>query len=160
MSIIITVEVGSEHRVYTADGDACHLALSGLPGDGPVAYLGHDRGELFIQPSEERSAAAALTCNGVPLTASRWLGDGDEIGVGRHRLRCQTSGGSTHLALVQPDVESSREDDAVSVSVHVLCSRPQSLPCSPQAPGMSSPPARFAWRPLLRQKLSKSVEVG
>ena len=118
MSTIITVEIGSERRVYTADdlplsvgGDACHLALSGLPGDGPVAYLGHDRGELFIQPSEERSAAAALTCNGVPLTASRWLGDGDEIGVGRHRLRCQTGGGSTHLALVQPDVECSREDD-------------------------------------------------
>ena len=67
MSIVVTVEIGSERRAYTADdlplsvgGDACHLALPGLPDDGPVAYLGHDRGELFIQPSEERAAAALM----------------------------------------------------------------------------------------------------
>jgi hypothetical protein len=109
MSIVISVEIGNERRVYTADdlplsvgGESCHLALTDLSDDGPVAYLGHDRGELFIQPAEDRSSEVPVTCNGVPLTASRWLGDRDEIGVGSFRLRCEVSGGSVSLVFVQP----------------------------------------------------------
>jgi formylglycine-generating enzyme required for sulfatase activity len=108
MSIVISVEIGGERRVYTADdlplsvgGVSCHLALTDLTGEGPVAFLGHDRGELFIQPAEDRSSEAPVTCNGVPLTASRWLGDGDEINIGSYRLRCAVSGDSVRLAFVQ-----------------------------------------------------------
>jgi formylglycine-generating enzyme required for sulfatase activity len=108
MSIVFSVEIGNERRVYTADdlplslgGAACHLALPGLSDEGPVAFLGHDRGELFIQPSEDRSTAEPVTCNGVPLTASRWLGDRDEVGVGSQRLRCEVSSDTVRLALVQ-----------------------------------------------------------
>ncbi len=56
MSIVVSAEIGGERRVYTAEdmplsigGAACHLALANLSDDGPVAFLGHDRGELFIQ---------------------------------------------------------------------------------------------------------------
>ncbi len=105
MSIVVSAEIGGERRVYTAEdmplsigGAACHLALANLSDDGPVAFLGHDRGELFIQPAEDRSAEAPVTCNGVSLTASRWLGDRDEVGVGSHRLRCEVSGDNVHLA--------------------------------------------------------------
>jgi formylglycine-generating enzyme required for sulfatase activity len=108
MSIVVSAEIGGERRVYTAEdmplsigGAACHLALANLSDDGPVAFLGHDRGELFIQPAEDRSAEAPVTCNGVSLTASRWLGDRDEVGVGSHRLRCEVSGDNVHLALIQ-----------------------------------------------------------
>ncbi|MCW8984481.1 MAG: PEGA domain-containing protein, partial [Thermoanaerobaculales bacterium] len=115
MSIVISVEIGSKRRVYTAEdlplsvgGASCHLALTEPPDDGAVAYLGHDRGELFIQAAEDRSSEVPVACNGVPLTASRWLGDRDEIGIGNHRLRCEISGGAVRLALVQtppPSVE-------------------------------------------------------
>jgi formylglycine-generating enzyme required for sulfatase activity len=108
MSIGISVEIGSERRVYTADdlplsvgGASCHLALTDLTDKGPAAFLGHDRGELFIQPADDRSRETSVTCNGVPLTASRWLGDQDEIGIGSSRLRCEVSGESVRLALVQ-----------------------------------------------------------
>jgi biopolymer transport protein ExbD len=118
MSITLTTEIGNERRVYTADdlplsvgGKACHLALHGLPDNGPLAFLGHDRGELFIQPSDERSSAVTLTCNGVHLTASRWLGDRDEIGVDRHRLRCEIRGNTARLTLVRSDVEDPRVAD-------------------------------------------------
>ena len=106
MSIVLSTEIGIECRVYTSDDmplsvgcAACHLALAGLTDDGPVAFLGHDRGELFIQPGADPSAEAPLTCNGVPLTASRWLGDRDEIGVGSYRLRCQVSGETVRLEI-------------------------------------------------------------
>jgi len=108
MSLVISVEIGSGRRVFTAGdlplsvgGASCHLALTEIPDDGAVAYLGHDRGELFIQPAENRSRAVPVTCNGVPLTASRWLGDRDEIGIGGSRLRCEISGDSVRLAVVQ-----------------------------------------------------------
>jgi len=109
MSIVLSVEIGSERRAYTSDdmplsvgGAACHLVLPGFSDVSPAAFLGHDRGELFIQPAEDRSTAMSVTCNGVPLTTSRWLGDRDEIGVGGCRLRCEVSGGSVRLVLVQP----------------------------------------------------------
>ena len=108
MSIVLSAEIGNARRTYTSDdmplslgGAACHLALPGFAKDGAVAFLGHDRGELFIQPAEDQAGEAPLTCNGVLLTASRWLGDRDEIGVGSHRLRCQVSGDTVRLALVQ-----------------------------------------------------------
>jgi formylglycine-generating enzyme required for sulfatase activity len=108
MSFVLSVEIGDERRVYTSDdmplsvgGADCHLALPGLSDEGPVAFLGHDRGELFIQPHEERPTTDPVICNGIHVTASRWLGDRDEIGVGRHRLRCEVSGLSIRLALVQ-----------------------------------------------------------
>ena len=108
MNIVVSAEIGKERRVYTADdmplsigGAACHLVLADLSDEGPVAFLGHDRGELFIQPAEDRPAGAPVTCNGVPLTASRWLGDRDEVGVGSHRLRCEVSDDTVRLALVQ-----------------------------------------------------------
>jgi formylglycine-generating enzyme required for sulfatase activity len=127
MTLVLSVEIGGERRVYTADdlplsvgGAACHLALAGLSDDGPVAFLGHDRGELFIQPAEDLPTELPVTCNGVPLTASRWLGNRDEVGVGRHRLRCEVSGDTVHLALVQtapsnlkpPDVDAPRHPQA------------------------------------------------
>jgi formylglycine-generating enzyme required for sulfatase activity len=112
MSTVISIEIGGERRVYTTDdlplsvgGTACHVALAGLADDGPVAYLGHDQGELFVQPAEKQAGALSVTCNGVPLSASRWLGDHDEVGVGHHRLRCEISDDSARLVLVETEMQ-------------------------------------------------------
>ncbi len=107
MSIVVAVIIGAERHVFAAEdlplsvgGGACHIALPGLSDDGPVAYLGHDRGEVFIQPAEESATATPVTCNGVVLTVSRWLGDHDEIGIGRHRLLCDITGDTVRLTLM------------------------------------------------------------
>jgi len=112
MSIVVAVVIGAEHHVFAAEdlplsvgGAYCHIALPGLTDDGPEAYLGHDRGEVFIQPAEEGATTTLVTCNGVVLTASRWLGDRDEIGVGGHRLLCEITGDTVQLRLIQPATE-------------------------------------------------------
>ena len=63
MSIVLSTEIGLERRIYTSDdmplsvgGADCHLALPGLSAAGAIAFLGHDREELFIQPAEDTSA--------------------------------------------------------------------------------------------------------
>jgi len=107
MSIVVAVIIGGERHVFAAEdlplsvgGGVCHVALPGLADDGPAAYLGHDRDEVFIQPAEEGATATPVTCNGVVLTVSRWLGDRDEIAIGRHRLLCEINGDTVQLTLM------------------------------------------------------------
>ena len=99
MSVTVEVEIRGKRRVWAAQdlplsvgGASCHLALPELAAESVAAFLGEDADELFIQPC--RDAGVPITCNGVRLSASRWLASGDEVGIGRHRLRCETSGGS------------------------------------------------------------------
>jgi formylglycine-generating enzyme required for sulfatase activity len=107
MSPILTIVAGAERQVFAAEdlplsvgGGACHIALPDLADDGPAAYLGYDRGEVFIQPAEDGATAATVRCNGVVLTVSRWLGDSDEISIGRHRLLCEITGDTVQLTLM------------------------------------------------------------
>ncbi len=105
---MITIEIGRDRRVYSAEdlplsvgGAGCHVALPSLDNDEPVAYLGHDHEQLFIQPAEGAVPTAPLSCNGVTLTTSRWLGDRDEIEIRGHRLRFEIVGDSARLMLIQ-----------------------------------------------------------
>ena len=115
MSTTITVESGGDRRVFTAadlplsvGGSGCHVPFGGPRIDGPIAFFGHDGGELFIQPAEGPDIKQPMTCNGVRLTASRWLGDGDELAIGDHRMKCEISGTSVRLMVIDPDREPSR----------------------------------------------------
>jgi formylglycine-generating enzyme required for sulfatase activity len=156
MSIVLSVEIGRDRRVYTSDdlplsvgGKSCHLVLSGISSDRAVAYLGHERGELFIQPTDERSSPEPVTCNGVPLTASRWLDDRDEIGIGSHRLRCDFGADTLRISLVEATPRSPQFQDRevsrpsqTSDSEHLI--RPAEF-----EPRWKSPPrrSRFTIRP-------------
>ena len=156
MSIVVAVEIGNERHVFSAEdlplsvgGAACHVSLPGLSDEGPVAYLGHDRGELFIQPAENVVTAAPVTCNGVPLTASRWLGNRDEVGVGRHRLLYEITGDTARLALVQP-ATGGAADNATGVSAPPPNPPPeQAFTPADFQPRWQSPPrrSRFSVRP-------------
>jgi hypothetical protein len=42
---------------------------------GPLAWLGLEGGEVFVQPA----AGASVACNGTRLAASHWLRDGDVL---------------------------------------------------------------------------------
>jgi len=118
MSLVVAVIIGAERRVFAAEdlplsigGGACHIALPGLADDGPAAYLSHDRGEAFIQPAEEGATVTPVMCNGVVLTASRWLDDRDEVGIGRLRLRCEITDDTVQLRLM-PTATGSAGDSA------------------------------------------------
>ena len=163
MSLVVTVETGSGRRVYSADdlplsvgGTACHVTLHDLPDTGPLAYLGHDRGELFIQPSDEPSVAE-LTCNGVPLTASRWLGDRDEIGIGRHRLRCEIRGDAARLVLVQPAAEGQSHSDAERSRSPGVSRGDQTIEAAAFQPRWQSPPHETRVRVRPRSLLAIAV---
>ena len=153
MSIVFSVEIGNERRVYTSDdmplsvgGAACHLALPGLSDEGPIAYLGQDRGELFIQPAEDPSAEVPVTCNGVPLTASRWLEDRDELGVGSHRLRCKVIGDTTHLVLVQTTPEGLKPPDSDVSQTSQSTATDRGIRATDFKPRWQSPPSRPRYR--------------
>jgi formylglycine-generating enzyme required for sulfatase activity len=49
---------------------------------GPLAWLGLADGEVFVQPSP----GAAVLCNGIRLSASHWLRDGDTLRLGPTRV--------------------------------------------------------------------------
>ena len=65
---------GDGRRIFAADdlplsigGATCHVAVPDSPDEGPVAYLGRDGSDFFIQPSDEAARAGAISCNGVRI---------------------------------------------------------------------------------------------
>lgn len=153
---MITIEAGKDRRVYSADdlplslgGAACHVALAGLDSDEPIAYLGHDHGQLFIQPVEGAEPSAPLSCNGVPLSASRWLGDRDEIAIKGHRLRFEIIGDTARLVLIQATPHGAKEPtEDISTPPPVIPSGTTITPADFE-PRWESPPkrVRFTIRP-------------
>ena len=82
---------GSHDLVFGADdwpisvgGAGSRLPIDGVDDDTIVAHLGLDDGAAFVQPTAD--AAVPVHCNGVVLTASRWLEDGDRLAVASSRL--------------------------------------------------------------------------
>jgi hypothetical protein len=99
------VELFAEGRRRLVEPAEFPLAVGGptaavpVPGTSePLAFLGLERGEVFVQPAGG-SPSVELTCNGVPLRASRWLRDGDEIVSGSSRLRLETGPDGPRLLL-------------------------------------------------------------
>jgi len=59
------------------------IALAALPAQ-PGAWIALHDGQLFLQPTD---AAGSLLCNGMAITRSTWLRDGDVVDTGTGRLR-------------------------------------------------------------------------
>lgn len=106
MSLKLIVSEGEGERVcsdrdglWTLGGLAeASVVLPGAP-ERLLAYIGCEAGHFFIQPA---AAGATLRHNGVPLTVSAWLGDGDRLTVGGCRLRCRLGGETLRLEIVDP----------------------------------------------------------
>ncbi|MFO1406209.1 MAG: PEGA domain-containing protein [Steroidobacteraceae bacterium] len=64
-------------------GEGSSVPLPGLP-PGAAAWLALHDGQLFVQPEP---GATPLALNGVTLSGSRWLRDGDVVEAGASRLR-------------------------------------------------------------------------
>jgi formylglycine-generating enzyme required for sulfatase activity len=65
------------------------IALAGLAAQ-PGAWIALHDGQLFLQPTD---AAGSLLCNGIAVTRSTWLRDGDVVDAGTGRLRIRLRDG-------------------------------------------------------------------
>ena len=85
-AVVQTVADGNRRNFQSSD---IPIAL-GLSPDGgiifgepaeaaPAAWLGHDQGQIFVQPD---SGSTAVRLNGDPLEGSAWLSAGDSLQVG------------------------------------------------------------------------------
>jgi len=90
-----------------------------------------------------------VTCNGVPLTASRWLSDGDDVGVGRYRLRCESTGNAVRLALIPPATQGDADPVAGVSPPSPIVAPGQVITPADFKPRWQSPPrgSRFRVRP-------------
>jgi formylglycine-generating enzyme required for sulfatase activity len=88
-AIVVHDASGSRHfgeadlplRIGT--GPTAAIRLPGPVADQSHALMGLLDGRPFLQPT-----GTLVTVNEVPITATRWLSDGDEIGIGSARIRC------------------------------------------------------------------------
>lgn len=80
-------------------GPAAAIRLPGPVADQSHALLGLLDGRPFLQPTGLQPTGTALVLNEVPLTGTRWLADGDEIGIGSARIRCAFSADALEFRL-------------------------------------------------------------
>ena len=137
----LEVVIGDEVRLYRAEdfplslgGPRPHLPLP-PPGDRePAAHLGCDGGDLFIQPAQSGGGQPSLACNGVPLTASRWLEAGDRLAVGDLVFTVAGAGDALQLvAETEPATDGRSEGSADPVGFEAA------PPMAPVAPAAFTP---------------------
>jgi formylglycine-generating enzyme required for sulfatase activity len=123
-------------------GPESDLRLPGSHGTAAQLYLGIDDGALFVQPAD--TASETIICNGTPLETSRWLRDGDVIGVGRARIEFHDDGQNIRLLIVDPTKDNPTEppevkavDDAARNIAHSTTVTPVEF--SPAAADASRP---------------------
>ncbi len=108
MSLAIVIHDASGSRRFgEADlplrigtGPSAAIRLPGPVADQSLALLGLLDGRPFLQPT-----GAQITVNDVPLAGTRWLGDGDEIGIGSARIRCAFGADALEFRLRFSDVD-------------------------------------------------------
>ncbi len=105
----LTVVLGGRHLRFEAKdfplslgGPRPHIPLAQSDTSEPAAHFGLDHGQIFIQPAGSPHEAAKITCNGVPLTASRWLEDGDLITFEAITIRVASAPGTCSFVVEDP----------------------------------------------------------
>jgi formylglycine-generating enzyme required for sulfatase activity len=149
LSFACLVEEGGRTRRFGAGdfplalgGPGADIVVPGLPGGEPSVFLALADGELYAQPQ----GSARLSVGGLPVTASQWLRDGDELRLVATRIRVTWRGDRRYLqvqhlrldpptdppALVVP-ARDYRPPDAVGEElVRPAAFRPHSLPLGPE----------------------------
>ncbi len=153
----LTLDLGGLQRVFAAEdfplslgGPQPHVPLTGWVDDGPAAYLGLDHGDIFIQPATTAPGSPVVACNGVGLTTSRWLDDGDQITIGPVRLRFSAAAGGFRLVVEGPAEESPPPGGGEPGALFQPAA--DIAPIRPAAftPQQGSPAARRSFRPRPR----------
>jgi formylglycine-generating enzyme required for sulfatase activity len=118
-------------------GPGADIVVPGLPGGEPSAFLALDDGELYAKPQ----GPTRLSVGGLPVTASQWLHDGDELRLLATRIRVTWRGNRKYLQVEHLPVDQPTEPPALVVPARDY--RPP--------PGAGEPlvrPAAFHPRPL------------
>jgi formylglycine-generating enzyme required for sulfatase activity len=119
------------------------IALPGWDGREAVGWLGLDGADVFVQPADP---LGALSCNGVALTASRWLRDGDTLRAGAARLTFRTTPAG-------PVLQVARDAAAPAAAAIAACA-------APAAPGARIHPLDFQPRSLVEPRASVGSASG
>lgn len=106
------------------------IRLPNVEGREPLAWIGRHEDAIFVQPSQ--SAAGRVTCNGLVLTTSQWLLDGDVLGLDSARIVVNDDGTRILLKVVDPTSD--------------LINHPPVL--EPPAPSPGAPPAPIVVTPV------------
>jgi formylglycine-generating enzyme required for sulfatase activity len=104
LSLHITIrDTAGSRQAGTADlplkigtGPSATLRLPGPVSELEYALVGVLDGRPFLQLT---SPAVPVLLNGDPVTGTRWLADGDEIGIGSAQIRCAVANGSLDFSV-------------------------------------------------------------
>lgn len=98
-----TVAAG-ELPIRIGTGAAADIRVPGPVSDATVGLISSLDDRPFLQATGG-SGGFALMVNGDPVTATRWLGDGDVVTVGALRIECHFDGGTLRLSVAYTDTE-------------------------------------------------------
>lgn len=90
-----TTRLGEADFPIALGGPDSPVVMPGTPA--PLAWLGFEEGEIFIQPA----AGVPVLCNGTRLRASHWLRDGDVLRIGATHLEAARRADGLHLRVEQ-----------------------------------------------------------
>ncbi len=103
MSFSVVITVAGVEEKYRGDqlplrlgGEESHIRIAGYSGQEPLAVVGLERDELFIQPT---NGDGTVICNGMPVSASQWLHSGDVLRLGQSEISISKTESSFHLAV-------------------------------------------------------------
>ncbi len=160
MSLVIDIQdeggtrrVDSADRPLTLGGPSADIHLPGVEAAEPVAFIGQSNEELFIQPGRGVSVA----CNGIGLSTSRWLRDGDVIAVGHCRLRVEIRDrhatfrleGKTDTASPVPEEQGRERPESVGTTVKPAAFKPMPISRATRKRGRLRPGPFLFWIALL-----------
>jgi formylglycine-generating enzyme required for sulfatase activity len=121
---------------------------------GPLAWLGLEGGEIFVQPAP----GAGVFCNGTRLAASHWLRDADVLRLSGTEVHVRVRGDAVELRVVALGESNPTEPPVVLVPPprgegleHAAREEPTitPIPYTPRPPGPAASPPRPIPRRLL-----------
>jgi formylglycine-generating enzyme required for sulfatase activity len=94
-------------------GEGSHIRIAGYSGQVPLAVLGFERGDLFIQPT---NGDGTVICNGTPVSASQWLRSGDVLRLGQSEISISQTENGFYLTIETRAAE--RKTDPPQIQPH------------------------------------------
>jgi len=93
-------EVAHDAFPLSVGGPGAVVSLPGMLAGEPVAWIGRQEGELFLQAGE---SGAEISCNGEPVTTSQCLRDGDRLRIGTAVIAVDEVDGALRLRVEQSE---------------------------------------------------------
>ncbi len=119
----VTVVHDGQRKTYVADdlplsigGEGSNVVLSSIQSASAVAFVGQENGDLFLQAADSSRSAPLVSINGIPLTTSRWITDGDELAVESTRIQFRLNEGDCLLTVVSKPTEEPRLKSSTQVA--------------------------------------------